>query len=66
MLKYLNTLVASPQIILLQEMLRFSKIRILKEQIFVKECEESFGIYENIFLFEMEFSNLISYSADMY
>jgi hypothetical protein len=47
-------------------MRRFSKIHILKEQIFVKECEESFGIYENIFLFEMEFSNLISYSADMY
>jgi hypothetical protein len=47
-------------------MLRFSNFRILKEQIFVKEYEESFGIYENIFLFEMEFSNSISYSADMY
>jgi hypothetical protein len=42
------------QILLFLEMLKFSQIFFLKEQIFVKQNEESFEIFEKYFFCEME------------
>jgi hypothetical protein len=53
------------QILLFIEMLKFSQIFFLKGQIFVKQNEESFEIFEKKFIFEMESSKLINYLADM-
>jgi hypothetical protein len=55
--------VASAQIVLFSEMLKFSKITFLKEQIFVEEKKESLEYFE--IFFNMKISKLINYLADM-
>jgi hypothetical protein len=53
------------QILLFLEMLKFSEKKFLEEQIFVKQNEESFEIFEKYFIFEIESWKLINYFTDL-
>jgi hypothetical protein len=53
------------QILLFLEMLKFSENKFLEEQIFVKQNEESFEIFEKYFIFEIQSWKLINYFTDM-
>jgi hypothetical protein len=55
--------VTSAQIVLISEMLKFSKCTFLKEQIFVEEKKESLEYFE--IFFNMKSSKLINYLADV-
>ncbi len=56
-------MVTSAQIVLISEMLKFSKCTFLKEQIFVEEKKESLEYFE--IFFNMKSSKLINYLADV-